>query len=192
MVAGLILAAPFGAIMATVSSYLVVIASGVVRDVYQRLLRPHATQNEIRYLAYAAMVLVGILAIVANWQPIDHLQKMVVYSTTNTGCAFLVPLLMLCYWRRANAPGVLAAMITGVVTVTILYGMGFLQVGWTNLKPVSPLSFDPLVWGNLAAGIVGVTVTLLTPPPDEALAARFFDREMSNDQIPMTKEEALV
>ena len=33
--------------MATVSTYLVVIASGVVRDVYLQFLRPHAGQTEI-------------------------------------------------------------------------------------------------------------------------------------------------
>ncbi|MGE3314497.1 MAG: hypothetical protein AB7O26_05220, partial [Planctomycetaceae bacterium] len=50
-VAGLILAAPFGAVMATVSSYLVVIASGLVRDVYQRFINPAATQYELKRLS---------------------------------------------------------------------------------------------------------------------------------------------
>jgi sodium/pantothenate symporter len=55
LVAGLILAAPFGAVMATVSTYLVVIASGVVRDVYQRMLRPQAGDTEIRRVSYGVM-----------------------------------------------------------------------------------------------------------------------------------------
>jgi len=178
LLAGLILAAPFGAIMATVSSYLVVIASGVVRDLYQRFLRPHATQNEIKFLAYATMIGVGIVAILANIRPVDHLQKLVVFSTTNTGCAFLVPLLMLCYWRRANAQGALAALAAGVLTVIGLYAAGILQDGdWTKLNPIRPLSFDPMIWGNIVAGFVGITVTLLTPAPEEKLAAKFFDAE---------------
>lgn len=161
--------------MATVSSYLVVIASGVVRDIYQRLLRPAATEREIRTLAHATMIAVGILAILANLQPIDHLQKMVVFSATNTGCAFLVPLLMLCYWRRANAPGTIAAMCAGVTTVGILYGIGVLKFGWTAFTPLKPLEFDPMIWGNLAAAVVGVVTTYLTPEPDERLASKFFD-----------------
>ncbi len=177
LLAGLILSAPFGAIMATVSSYLVVIASGVGRDVYQRFYRPHATQNEVRFLAYAAMILVGLLAIAANIYPIDHLQKMVVFSSTNTGCAFLVPLLMLCYWRRANAPGTTAAMIAGVFTVGVLYGMGVYIDGWKAFTPAKPLEFDPVVWGNAAAAVVGIAVTLLTPPPAERIASKFFDAE---------------
>ena len=44
-VAGLILAAPFGAVMATVSSYLVVLSSAVVRDLYQRFVNPAADRK---------------------------------------------------------------------------------------------------------------------------------------------------
>ena len=51
-ISGLILAAPFGAIMATVSCYLLVIASGLVRDVYQRFINPQATEHELRRLTY--------------------------------------------------------------------------------------------------------------------------------------------
>ena len=39
-VAGLILAAPYGAVMSTVSGFLLIVASGLVRDLYQRFLRP--------------------------------------------------------------------------------------------------------------------------------------------------------
>ena len=48
LLAGLIMAAPFGAVMATVSTYLVVIASGVVHDVYQRFLHPGANDRRLR------------------------------------------------------------------------------------------------------------------------------------------------
>ena len=41
-VAGLILAAPYGAVMSTVSGFLLIVASGLVRDVYQRFIRPSA------------------------------------------------------------------------------------------------------------------------------------------------------
>src|SRR5205823_8496654 len=58
-ISGLILAAPFGAIMATVSCFLLVIASGLVRDVYQRFINPAATEHELRRLTYIAMVLIG-------------------------------------------------------------------------------------------------------------------------------------
>src|SRR5215218_8119443 len=39
-VAGLILAAPYGAVLSTVSGWLLIVSSGLVRDLYQRFLRP--------------------------------------------------------------------------------------------------------------------------------------------------------
>ena len=60
-----------------------------------------------------------------------------------------------------------------------LYAAGIVKDGdWTRLNPIRPLSFDPMIWGNIMAGIVGVTATFLTPPPEENLAAKFFDQEM--------------
>ncbi len=53
LLGGLILAAPLGAVMSTVSSYLVVIASGLVRDVYQHFLRPTASEAEVRRASHA-------------------------------------------------------------------------------------------------------------------------------------------
>ena len=46
-VAGLILAAPYGAVMSTVSGWLLIVSSGLVRDLYQRFLRPTASEREI-------------------------------------------------------------------------------------------------------------------------------------------------
>jgi Na+/pantothenate symporter len=71
LLAGLVLAAPFGAVMATVSSYLVVIASGIVRDIYQRWVRPDATAKQIRRLTYAVMISVGSIAFILNLKPVD-------------------------------------------------------------------------------------------------------------------------
>src|SRR5262249_3643628 len=68
-ISGLILAAPFGAIMATVSCYLLVIASGLVRDVYQRFLNPQATEHELRRLTYIVMIVIGVVAIALNIFP---------------------------------------------------------------------------------------------------------------------------
>ena len=81
-IGGLILAAPFGAVMATVSCYLVVIASGLIRDVYQRFLRPAASQAELERLSHIVMVVVGAMAVLTNIRPVDYLQAIVVFSGT--------------------------------------------------------------------------------------------------------------
>src|SRR5262249_38964162 len=115
LVSGLILAAPFGAVMATVSTYLVVIASGVVRDIYQRFFRRGAGDAEIRRVSHVVMVALGALGIAANIHPVQFLQKLVVFSTSGTASTFVAAALMLAYWRRATVSGVLAAMLSGAV-----------------------------------------------------------------------------
>jgi SSS family solute:Na+ symporter/sodium/pantothenate symporter len=124
-IAGLILTAPFGAVMATVSSYLVVIASGLVRDLYQRFIHPEATRTEIRRLTYAAMIVMGGIAFGANISPVNYLQALVVFSGASGAATFVTPALMTAFWRRATAAGAIASMIAGAGTMIVLYVIGF-------------------------------------------------------------------
>ena len=181
LLAGLILTAPFGAVMATVSSYLVVIASGLVRDLYQRLLRPHASTIEIKRLTYAAMILVGAIAYAANIKPVQYLQALVVFSGSGGAAAFAVPAVMAAYWRRATAAGAMAAMIAGAGTVMKLYFIGFNlpdpMIGQsTQFRPYYLFGLEPIVWGLLASLVAGIVVSLVTSPPPQETVSRLFDR----------------
>jgi sodium/pantothenate symporter len=191
-ISGLILAAPFGAVMATVSCYLVVIASGLVRDVYQRFLRPAASQVELARLSYFVMILVGAIAVLANIRPVDYLQSLVVFSGTGCGATFCVPLLMLVFWRRATVPGMFASMITGAGTMLASYvfggvlGYGSSLVGAaTSFRPYFLLGIDPLIWSLAISASVGVGVSLITRPCDDALLAKYFNAP-ENETSPST------
>jgi sodium/pantothenate symporter len=181
-VSGLILAAPFGAVMATVSCYLVVIASGLVRDVYQRFLRPAASQIELARLSHFVMILVGAIAVLANIRPVDYLQALVVFSGTGCGATFCVPLLMLVFWRRATVPGMFASMLAGAATMLAAYVLGGV-LGYgsplfgpaTSFRPYYLLGIDPLIWSLAISAIAGVGVSLFTRPCDDTLLAKYFN-----------------
>ena len=180
LLAGIILAAPFGAIMATVSSYLVVIASGLVRDVYQRFLNPAATDHELRRLSRFGMLIVGMIAVALNIKPVDYLQTLVVFASGGAGACFIVPTLMLCYWRRATAAGVGAAMLCGAATMIGFYTAGIFQepppIGAEGgFRPFYLGGMEPLVYGVLVSAVVGIVVSLSTQPPDEAIVSPLFD-----------------
>ena len=182
--AGLILSAPFGAVMATVSCYLVVIASGVVRDVYQRIINPEATDYEIRRMTRIVMILVGAVALIANISPPAYLQALVVFCTSGQAGAFFVPLVMACFWRRATKEGILASMGAGALTVLVLYATGWTRswLGYpdpgigqaTDFRPYFLLGIEPIVWGIAVSGIVGIVTSLRTPPPSQELLDRMF------------------
>jgi SSS family solute:Na+ symporter/sodium/pantothenate symporter len=183
-IAGLILAAPFGAVMATVSSYLVVIASGLVRDVYQGFINPQAGTHDLRRLSYIAMIVVGAIAVAANIDPPRYLQAVVVFSGTGAAATFCVPALMLAFWRRATERGMLASMVGGATTVLSLYVIGIFglageqRIGqYTGFRPYFLFDLDPLLWGLTVSLLAGITVSLATTPPDAALVSRLFDAE---------------
>jgi len=177
LISGLILAAPFGAVMATVSTYLVVIASGVVRDVYQRFLRPRAGDDEIRRVSRLVMIAFGLIGVAANVQPVDFLQKLVVFSATGLASTFVTPALMLAFWRRATAAGVLASMFAGATMALALFTCGPLLESKKFFDPYQLLGLDPIVWGLAASAIAGVSASLLTAPPSARLVSRLFDAD---------------
>jgi SSS family solute:Na+ symporter/sodium/pantothenate symporter len=190
LLAGLILTAPFGAVMATVSSFLVVIASGLVRDLYQRLIRPQASITEIKRLTYAAMILVGAIAFAANLHPVRYLQALVVFSGSGGAAAFVVPAAMAAYWRRATAAGAISAMATGAATILTLYSIGFFEddpmIGQiTKFRPHFLFGIDPVIWGLGVSLTSGVLVSLFTAPPSPEVVSRLFD-QMDGQQLSIT------
>jgi sodium/pantothenate symporter len=197
----LILSAPFGAIMASVSCFVLVIASGLVQDIYVRFIHPEANAHEIRRATNIAMAIVGVVGVLAVIYPPNYLQALVVFSSSAGAASFVTPALMTCYWRRATAKGALAAMICGFATYLGLFSLGWLQV-WAegagntttlgtqilNIIGRDPnigiasafrsyflLGVDPILWGLLASAIAGVTVSRFTNPPPEELVSRLFD-----------------
>lgn len=199
-VAGLILAAPYGAVMSTVSGFLLIVASGLVRDVYQRFLRKSASEQELRWASYTATLLVGVLVTLVATRPPEYLQLVIVFAGAVMASAFLVPALMACFWRRATAAGALAAMFAGVGTTVLLYAVGFVLGGMGIDQGIGPaprppaygpyylLGLDPCVWGLLASALGGVAVSLFTRPPDSARLALLFDPQPPTAPAPATLE----
>lgn len=200
-IAGLILAAPYGAVMSTVSGWLLIIASGLVRDLYQRFLRPAASEKEIARASYAATVLVGLVVAVVAITPPTYLQLIVVFASSGMAAAFLMPALMGAFWRRATAAGALAATLAGSGVTLGLYLVGTLRAMQGNLQDLGPaaspkspftayylLGFDPCVWGLLASLAAGLVVSLLTRPPDAARVALLFDIQPPDAPAPATLE----
>jgi sodium/pantothenate symporter len=189
LLAGVILAAPFGAIMATVSSYLVVIASGLVRDVYQRFINPDANDHELRRLSRFGMFIVGVIAVALNIKPVAYLQTLVVFASGGAGACFIIPCLMLCYWRRATAIGVGAAMLSGAATMIVMYAAGMFvappSIGpEAGFRPLYLFGMEPLLYGVLVSLVVGTVVSYCTQPPDDKIVAPLFDAPVEATPVP--------
>ncbi len=195
-IAGLILAAPYGAVMSTVSGFLLIVASGLVRDLYQRFLRPSASEKEIEWASYGATIAVGVVVSILALNPPQYLQLIIVFSSSGMASAFLAPAMLGAFWRRATHQGAIAAMATGASMTLGLYLVGLILgkygydprigAGGSAFVPYYLLGLDPCIWGLTSSFAVGIAVSLLTPPPDPARVSLLFDAQPPDAPAPAT------
>ncbi|HUT90003.1 MAG TPA: hypothetical protein VMY37_10925 [Thermoguttaceae bacterium] len=173
--AGLLVAAPFAAVMSTVDSFLLMISSAVVRDVYHRHVNPRASEATIRRLTYTVTLLVGVAAVLGALHPPRYLQDIIIYTASGLASCFLVPMALGLYWPRLTTAGATAGMLGGFVVHLGLYGAGFLVGG--GFQAVRIAGLDPLIPGIVASLAAAILVTRITAPPPEHLVRKFFYRD---------------
>lgn len=173
--AGLLIAAPFAAIMSTVDSFLLMISSALVRDVYQRNLNPRARERTIKLLSYGCTLVVGLAAMFGAVNPPEFLQAIIVYCGSGLAACFLVPVALGLYWPRITALGAISGMLAGFWAHLSLYLVGL----WTyeQFRPVRPWGIDPIIWGLLASLATVIFATRLGPAPPAWLVRRYFHRD---------------
>lgn len=170
--AGILIAAPFAAVMSTVDSFLLMISSALVRDIYQRRFNPDVSERVVKWASLTTTMAVGALVMGLSVNPPRFLQDLIVFGSSGQAATFLVAMAMTLYWPRANASGTACAMMAGFVAVAVLYTVGRLQTG--IFEPWRPLGLDPFMWGlagSIAGGIAG---TLATAPPPRGLVVKYF------------------
>ena len=170
--AGLLIAAPFAAAMSTVDSFMLMITSSVVRDVYQQGWRPEASERTLRWMSYAVTVFIGVLATLGALYPPQFLQYIIVFTGGGLAVAFLAPVALGLYWPRFNRTGGLASMATGFGIYLLLYIAGF--VAHEGTSPLRPLGLDPLIWGISASLVAAWVGTQYGPTNSKATLRVFF------------------
>ncbi|MFW6078711.1 MAG: sodium:solute symporter family transporter, partial [Gemmatimonadota bacterium] len=155
---GVVVAAIFAAIMSTADSQLLVAASTVVRDVYQKVLRrgrelPQATL--VRYSRLVVVALVGLslaLGIIAE----ELVFWLVLFAWAGLGAAFGPTSILALFWRGATRAGIAAGVAVGTLTTIVWYYTPALKDRLYELIPAFAL--------GLAATVV---VSRFTRPPDD-------------------------
>ena len=173
--AGLLVAAPFAAVMSTVDSFLLMISSALVRDLYQRNLNPEATEKQIKRLSYLCTLLVGTGAMLGAINPPQFLQDIIVYTGSGLAASFLAPIVFSLYWPRMNVQGAIGGMLCGFAAHFSLYTMGI----WLNgsfFKPFRPFEFDPIVIGLFVSFTFTYLICRATRPPEDDLVRKYFYR----------------
>ena len=173
---GLLVAAPFAAVMSTVDSFLLMISSALVRDVYQRNVRPDVSEEKLRKLSYLCTVCIGVGAVVASVNPPQFLQDIIVYTGSGLAACFLGPVVFALYWPRATEGGCMVGMAGGFLVHLSLYAAGSVVNG-SFFVPVRVLNMDPILWGLGASFVATYVGCLVMGEPEEGLVRTYFYAE---------------
>ena len=155
--AGLLLAAPFAAVMSSVDSFLLMVSSSVVRDIYQNRINKNASENQLKKLSYLVTAVVGILAMLAVLNPPEYLQDLIVFATSGLAGCFLMPMLLGLYWPKMNSQGAISGMLGGLGCHLLLYIIGYITNG--KFSAYHFLEFNPFIWSILISGLMSYFVS---------------------------------
>ena len=170
--AGLIVAAPFAAVMSSVDSFLLMGSSGLVRDVYQRSVNPKVSERQMKWLTYGVTSLVGVAAALAVLNPPQYLQNLIVFATGGLAGCFLVPMTLTLFWPRMTRAGVIAGMLGGCGTHLVLYLAGYAIHG--RFTVYAFLGLEAFIWDVVGSAVLAVVVSLRSRPLPGELVSRFF------------------
>ncbi|CAN5787883.1 sodium/proline symporter [soil metagenome] len=134
---GVVVASIFAAIMSTADSQLLVGASAVVRDVYEKGMRRGQDVPERTLVALSRGVVVALVAaaLLLGWVAQDLVFWMVLFAWAGLGAALGPPLILALYWRGTTRAGVIAGIVTGAVVTVIWYYTPFLKAMVYELVP---------------------------------------------------------
>ena len=187
IVAGLLLTAVVAAVMSTADSQLL-LASAIATDDMPFIKRlTYAMQTQYRvWMGRAMLVGVGLVAAIISIMSPESVFALVSLAWGGMGAAFGPVLILALYWRRFNFWGALAGVASGTLVSTWwwLMGLGYQQaetltdlLGFEEsvrlLEQVGIWQINPGVPGFVAAWIIAVGVTLLTPEPTEEVTELF-------------------
>ncbi|MEQ4530145.1 MAG: sodium/pantothenate symporter [Mixta sp.] len=148
--AGIFLAAPMAAIMSTINAQLLQSSATIVKDLYLRLYPQHMdNEPRLRRLSGVVTLVIGLLLLLAAWNPPDMLIWLNLLAFGGLEAVFLWPLVLGLYWEKANAAGALSAMIAGAASYTLLAALHMQLAGFHPIVPALLLSLLAFIIGNL-------------------------------------------
>ena len=153
--AGLVLAAAVAAIMSTVSTFIVVAASTVTRDILEQGMGKELSESQGLLYSRIASIAICLLTVLLAIKPPDLIAWLgnaaFGFLSASLGPALVAGV----RWRRANWQGALASMTIGGGLALVLYFM-------KTAKMIAP-KLDTGAIAFLVSIVVMVVVSLMTP-----------------------------
>ena len=173
LIGGLLLAAAAAIIVSTANSTLLSPATNLVRDVYQRHLRPDASPGDVILATRVAIVSLAVIGL-ALGSLFPTILSMALWAYTMYGAGVTPALIAALIWPRVTAPAGTWSIAAGM-SITLVWELIALGRGGAG-GPGYPLGLQTIYPALLVS--VGTLVALtLAPPGAGAGVARRLQRE---------------
>jgi SSS family solute:Na+ symporter len=153
----LALAAVFSTEVDTCDAILFMISTSISKDLYQRYLKPSATDRELLLVARLSAVAGGVLGVVLSIYLSTIVQAMTVFYSL-LGVSLFVPVLGGLYARRAGQTEALGAITAGVMTLLVVRFWAAGRYPW----------LDPTLAGLVAAALAFLGVMMFRATPGDS------------------------
>ncbi len=154
---GIVIASIFAAIMSTADSQLLVAASSLVRDIYEKLIHRHRkiSQKRLVFLSRSVVILLVTLSLLLGLLAEELVFWLVLFAWAGLGAAFGPTSILALFWKGATKTGIISGMIAGAVTVIV----------WIRIPALEAWVYE-LIPGFIIATLTTVIVSRLTKKPD--------------------------
>lgn len=171
---GVVVASVFAAIMSTADSQLLVAASAVVRDFYEKVVRrgDEVAEKTLVLMSRTVVVVLVLAALLLGMAAQELVFWLVLFAWAGLGAALGPPTILALYWKGTTRAGVLAGLLTGTTVTVAWYLAPALKQSLYELIPAFVLSF-------LATWLV----SLATEPPDD-VERLYGDMALGSDTPP--------
>lgn len=144
-------------IVSTADSYLLAPASSIVRDIYQRFIKPEATEKCLVKVSRNTVLLLGFVALIMAFTS-DKFFSISLFAYTLYGASITPALLAALFWKDVNYHAGSASMVVGLVTALL---WKFLQSNNMLPQTLVDMGIDAVVPAALLSTITLVLVTLI-------------------------------
>ena len=158
IVAGVILVVVLAAIMSTVDSLLILASSAVVRDVFQKVLRPDFSDRQLSLIGRILTIVIGLGGLAVALPESRMIFWFVLFAWSGLASAFTPVVLCSLFWRGTTRAGALSGMIAGFLAAVL----------WTLLAKEAFYDLYEMIPGFAVGFATTIGVSLFTAPPPGA------------------------
>ena len=173
VIASILLSAILAAIMSTADSQLLVAASAVSGDFYKEFINKNATDKQLVWISRLTVVGIALLAGIFAANPNSSVFEIVSHAWAGFGAAFGPIILCALFWKRTNAKGAIAGIISGGVVALVWAYMSNIAglFGVTELPKI--FSLYEIVPGFIVSLAFIFAVSLATEKPSAEMLEQF-------------------